>query len=419
MVAAYGPAASAKPIVTQTTNSINGVVYIAADGSNSFTNGVIYNIKFQGIAGANSAQSGIVGKGRFDQLSIVGVDVADVGNCINFNALVSNLTGMWEQMTVQDFTCGPIHSVTSGNGNGVYPEAKNSAFMGMSINNASGGEHNFRSMYWDKFVITNSSFQYPNTNKAGITLRGTSFASGGGPLPPGTVSQYAMVWNNDFSNQPTGGAPLNSYIDAGADEAHMQYAIFDSNYFHDNAASNSIQSMGSYSSIRNNVVNGGSTAILPFAVSGNGSASQSVTDNTVYNNTFYTTSASASMFGVRTFNPTGLNIVKNNLIYTPNAADITPVDVSANSAGANTASNNSAAPNTACDATDSPSFDNVASGPSGFRIAAASCAVNLGTATATFPAVSSDFYQCSQSSGVRLGALVPRTLALCKSGAGQ
>lgn len=267
----------------------------------------------------------------FDQLTFLRIDVRNTAfgwSGFNWN---SGPVKIWDQLSIVDST---VDTLQAGGGNAMFLTATRMAILGNSLDNAGGGEHNFRSMYFDKFVLSNNTFSRPAAAKANITLRAPDWvaipAGSQDPYPDNTYSQYAVVSDNQSIGFAGVNQPVNTSVD-GAHDARTRHIVFERNWQHSYPGTgggfNAIRFNSDFSTIRNNVIDLSgiaTTGDVCIDVRNNGGTSPDPTNNWIYNNTCYSTTAYTGV----TFPITGVSLtatainttVKNNLLYSPNAA---------------------------------------------------------------------------------------------------
>jgi hypothetical protein len=352
-IGAYG--AGAKPVFRRGAGTV--ILNVGQSGSN-WKDARVMDLRLEDNATNNIIA--VNGGGTFDQITFLRIDIRDVTAGFSFN-LTANPIHVWDQLTIADST---VNNIQDGGGNSMFISATRMAVLGNSLDNGlngglGGGEHNFRSMYFDKMVLSNNSMTNPHWDvggpgllgpKANITLRAPNFSAlnlgdppaYNGPLPFGTYSQFAMVSDNNLNapntnaNQPVNTSPDNTR------DARTRHIIFERNWMHSYKGSgsgfNPIRFNSSNSTIRNNVIDlsGASTNGDTCIDIRNSGSTPNPTDNWIYNNTCYSTTAyTGVLFPLKGVNlmATAINTtVKNNLVYAPNAAaPTTAVSVVSNS----------------------------------------------------------------------------------------
>lgn len=324
-VGAYG--AGAKPIVQRGGGSI--IVAIGANGSD-LKDGRVMDLEIKDDRTNNVV--GVNGGGTFDQLTFLRVDISDVAQGFSFGFTASNLVRMWDQLTIADST---VRRMQIGGQNPMFLAASRMAIFGNSVDNEGGGEHNFRSMFFNKLVLSNNKFVGPAATKHNITLRAPEWATGNGPIPPNTYSQLAVVSDNELIGGVGVSISVNSSNDAAFD-ARTRYIIFERNWMHDQPGAgisfSAIRLNSDFSTVRNNVFDlSGISSVgeVCLDIRNNSGTSPNPTTNWFYNNTCYSTTAYNVGLPIRgmAVDATAINTtVKNNLLFVPNATVATVVD---------------------------------------------------------------------------------------------
>lgn len=319
-IGAYG--AGAKPVFRRGAGTV--ILNVGQVGSD-WKDARVMDLQLEDNATNNVIA--VNGGGTFDQLTFFRIDVRNTAFGWSGFSFTSNPIRMWDQLTIADST---VNTLQAGGGNSMFVAATRMAILGNSLDNAGGGEHNFRSMYFDKLVLSNNTFTHPAATKANITLRAPDFGTTNGPLPANTYSQYAVVSDNEAIGFAGVNQPVNTSID-GAHDARTRYIVFERNWLHSYPGSgggfNAIRLNSDFSTIRNNVIDLSgiaTTGDVCIDVRNNTGTSPNPTTNWIYNNTCYSTTAYAGVLfplkGV-SLDATAINTtVKNNLVYSPNAA---------------------------------------------------------------------------------------------------
>jgi hypothetical protein len=248
---------------------------------------------------ATNSVIAVNGGGTFDQLTFLRIDVRSVAFGWSGFLWKAGLVRMWDQLTIADST---VDTLQAGGGNAMFIAATRMAILGNSLDNAGGGEHNFRSMYFDKMVVSNNLFTRPAATKANITLRAPDFvaspAGSQAPVADNTYSQFAVVSDNQAIGFAGVNQPVNTSID-GAHDARTRQIVFERNWLHSypgsGAGFNAIRFHSDSSTIRNNVVDLSgiaTTGDVCIDIRANGNPTQpNPTGNWIYNNTCYSTTA--------------------------------------------------------------------------------------------------------------------------------
>lgn len=318
-VGAYGT--GAKPIVRRGAGTI--ILGVGLAGF-ALTDGRVMDLQLEDDA--TNSVSAVNGGATFDQLTFLRIDVRNTAVGFGFN-FTANPIRMWDQLTIADST---VNTLQTGGNNAMFLAATRMAILGNLLDNAGGGEHNFRSMYFNKLTLSNNTFTRPAATKANITLRAPVWGTTNGPIPVNTYSQFAVVSDNEAIGFAGVNVPINTSID-GAVDARTRNIVFERNWLHDQLGSgagfNAMRFNSDFSTIRNNVIDlsgVASTGDICIDIRNNGGTSPNPTTNWIYNNTCYSPTAyTGVLFPVKGVNldATVINTtVKNNLVYTPNAA---------------------------------------------------------------------------------------------------
>ena len=195
-VGAFG--AGAKPVVQRSGGVTLLTISSSGSAAGAKSDGRVMDLT---IDGNNAGTNGITGAGSFDNLTLLRLDLVNTDYGLNFNFTASNLTKLWNGLTIADSTV-LINPAAPGGNNGMFVAGDRMAILGSSVDNQGGGEHNFRSMYWNRLVVAHNNFSRPAPTKATFTLRAPQFDIGSGPasnptlLPPGTYSEFGVVSDN-------------------------------------------------------------------------------------------------------------------------------------------------------------------------------------------------------------------------------
>lgn len=380
-IGAYG--AGARPVIQWTGGSV--ILGFAANGSNTFKDARIMDLTLDGT-NPGPVISGVDFYGTFNQITFLRLACINVNNCMTQSNTKPALAAPWDQFTVVDSEILP--SQGGGGGNGMFLFSSRTAILGNSFDNNATGEHNFRSMYWNKLVVSSNTFENPNATKANMTLRGPTWYAAFGPLPANTYSQYGVVSDNKFMGAAGVTVPVNTSIDS-AFEARTRYIIFERNWWTSQPAVTTALSLNSsFSTIRNNIFDiSATTGGQCMTVSNNGDT-QAPTDNWIYNNTCYANQGAAVLiFGFRLLTGATNTTLKNNLMYSPSASTTTVVN---NFAGVGTVGASGTFGNSSdIQGKTSPNFASGAPvAPADFKITGGSYALGTGVAVP----VLSDFF---------------------------
>jgi hypothetical protein len=328
-VGAYGT--GAKPIVHSTRTSGWITMISIGSGTNGLflSDGRLMDLALDAHDGTGhplnvgTATTTAIGNrtGTFDQMLILRVDCSYLNNGFSYSgSILQSNDHTWDQITLQDSTT--FHLEGQG-GNSAFMAAKRMAILGNSFDNDGGAEHNFRSMYWNKLVISHNRFANPNTTKANITLRAPNYNEVDALVGLNAWSEYAFVSDNEMTGS---GASLSvgTYVDSGQGDGdhRMRHTIFERNWWHDQPGSTGLMNIDTdYATVRNNIFNslGGSRAVN---LSANNNPLYNAGISWVYNNSVFTTypgDAWGDWVPLRILTNYGSATFANNLVYSPNA----------------------------------------------------------------------------------------------------
>jgi hypothetical protein len=196
------------------------------------------------------AQGAATFKGKFDQITFLRMDMP--GGLVQDVINTAGLTGAWDQMTVVDSTVAPLAGGID-TGRGSFIATGRLAIMGCLFDNNGDSEHNLRTMYMNKMVISHNTFTRPHVLKANLTLRGSPWVSEGGPIPSGVWNEYGFISDNKFLGASGVDTPVNTSIDA-SHETRTRHFIFERNWWTNQVDTHTALSLNSsYSTIRNNI----------------------------------------------------------------------------------------------------------------------------------------------------------------------
>lgn len=324
-IGAYG--AGAKPVFRRGAGTV--ILNVGQAGSD-WKDARVMDLQLEDNATNNVIA--VNGGGTFDQLTFLRIDVRNTAFGWTGFLWKAGLVRMWDQLSIVDST---VDTLQSGGGNAMFVAATRMAILGNSLDNQGGGEHNFRSMYYDKLVLSNNRMRNAAATKQTITLRAPDWvaspAGSQAPIPDNTYSQFAVVSDNENSNIAGVNQPVNTSSD-GAHDARTRHVIFERNWMHSFAGTGTgfqmIKINSDFTTVRNNVfdLSGlSTTGDVCIDVRANGNPTQpNPTTNWIYNNTCYSTTAYTGagfpLKGVNLMATATSTTVKNNLVYAPNAA---------------------------------------------------------------------------------------------------
>ncbi len=417
-IGAYG--AGAKPIVQRAAGVT--ILGIGIGGGGILTDARVMDLTLDGTPGGVSTK-GLAGVGTFDQFTLLRIDIINtlVGFELDLNQ--GGLARAWDQFTIADSTVSIGHP--GGGGNSMFLAASRQAILGNQLDNNGIGEHNYRSMYWSKLVLSNNTFTTPNSGKANITLRGAHWLAGLGPVPANTYSQYGVISDNEIIGGPGVDVPVNTSIDPSV-PARTRYLIFERNWWHGHpgvAGGGTALGLNSdFSTVRNNILDltdAGNAGYRCFDVAvaiggpGDPPTQPNPTTNWFYNNTCYTNAplTVASVFRGINLSATADNTtIKNFLVYAPNAAAAgTNVVVVQNSGTGTVGASGTFGNSSNLQAKTDPLFASATpTVPAHFKPTGVSYAIGAqGFSVATpLPGVLSDFFLAAQPTPSDIGAVV-------------
>jgi len=375
--------------------------------------------------------------GGFDQLTLLRLDIHDIGSGITFGAAfiqdanvqagggLNNPHHLWDQLAIVDNTIRRIGGGNRGNpGLGSFLAARRMSYMGNVVDDTTQGEHPVRVQHASRFVFSNNSLSGapdssgPRGNKETLTIRALNSAPGGETnypfvFPGGVaVTENVLVSDNELVINGYVGAALNDVTTIT--DQRIREVIFERNWYRATAAtSNALDIRAVGVTVRNEIID--TTGFTPghlgirlmeaIITPGWGCPSDvcmvAASDVRVLNNSFY--SADPGNFNAVRLESGVSNItIQNNLGYAP-SADPLPLSVTM-------ISNPRGLPVTACAAcnssatqirTTSPGWAITAPrAPSGFR-PAGSYAVGGGIPTTAF----SDFNLNLRAAPYDMGAV--------------
>ena len=320
-IGAYGN--GAKPVVQWAGGA--AILGFGGNRSNSHKDARVVDLILDGTAPQAPSVAAVDFSGSFGQITILRVDIERTNSGFVQSSSKPNLSAPWDQFTVADSLILP--SQGGPGGNGMFLFSSRTAILGNLFDNKSTGEHNFRSMYWDKLVVSSNTFRNPNKKKANLTLRGPTWYKQFGPLPAGTYSQHGVISDNKFVGAPDVEVPVNTSIDA-SHESRTRHLVIERNWWTGQVGT--VVALGlnsSFSVIRNNIIDlSAGAGGKGIGVTNNGDT-QSATGNAIYNNTIYANqSTPGHVRGVRIFRGALDTTISNNLMYAPSAKSAIVVD---------------------------------------------------------------------------------------------
>jgi hypothetical protein len=351
----------------------------------------IMDLEINGNSGNDS--EGVYGEGGINQVTALRLDIHHVSRAFGFSPFTISFFNengapghiLWDQLAIMD---NNVHTVIGGSGgNGAYVGSQRLMFMGNKIRDTTGAEHVIRLPYTFKGVISHNDLSLPADAKIVVKMQAAVFQ-----VSPTAFTEQIVLSDNKFETRTAWNVGIGPQ-DANENE-HVRNVIVERNWFVPNVEQNNALLLWGVAdvTVRNNLFNmngaGEARGITTYQLGIEGNPS----NVHVYNNTFYDNTARA-FIPIEFGSGTG-HIARNNLGYSPIATG-TPSMVS----GTATTSNNTA------NVKSSPSFVSATpSLPTHFGLAAASNAINQGTALAP---VFSDLSRLNRplNGGVDLGAM--------------
>ena len=319
----YG--SGAKPIIHSSgTSESNAVIRLGAPSTLTMQDWRIMDLEIDGQS--ISGQVGIDENGDADQITLLRMNIHNIGDAVFFNGGIVNLdwrldnqTHMYDQITIQD---GNFHTFL--NGYGFFIFANHFAAMGNYLDDATAAQHVFRIMHTFNGFISNNTIGHPALTKQTFTLRSTSSLTNimNGPA---TYTQAVVVSDNKFigglSNQPVTVGPSTS-----TDVANFKDIIFERNWYTGAGAAccaGMLTIEAQDMTVRNEVMDITGAGSLQLGINVESATGNSPASNNVrlYNNTIFSNDA-ADFFAMETqtlgASPAKNITAKNNLGYAPN-----------------------------------------------------------------------------------------------------
>lgn len=399
-IGAYGPS-SAPPPVVKAANS-RAVLVI----NNSAVNDLrISDLEIVGN-GTTDTSTGIQFGASASNITILRVTIRETGRGISVGG-----TAAISGSVIQESTINNYHAP---GGNAFFGRARNSAFLGNYLGpvpSAGRGEHLLRLQRGQKVVISSNTLTTPNANKHNLAIRGDSHVTAADD------SFYVYVSDNKL----VGG--INAWTmqiapSADTQNNHIYDVLVERNWFLSGASTRiALVIQATRVTVRNNIIDlTGGTGRTGVSIGNRNTSGIPTPDrNEILNNTIHSNDRAGNFIGIQ-LGSAGEDItnttVKNNLAYAPHDSLHALLRTGARVSGTVASNNSDTMPSGKNGVLISPAFDGPLTTPQGYRIGVGSYARSDGTAM--FPATNSDFFQCRDKSGnARIGALVPRALAIC------
>lgn len=332
---------------------------------------------------------------------------------------------IWDQLAIVDSVIGPAGNFPGGGSgtNCLYISATKFLFLGNLADDSTKAEHVLRLPYCTRCVLSNNTLSNPRNDKHELKLHAPAFA-GDNLVAAGTYSELVIISDNKFLDGTLGYVSLAVQPQNSSSNERIRNIIIERNWF---VAGASVQTQstayltGDEITFRNNLSDHTGATFGEFVIVSDFSNTLITvpTNNRIYANTFYMSSATAGAIDVvfiqsATAAPVA-TLVKNNLAYAPLASSI--LFITDNGSGTIGASGTFGNSSTAQIKATSPSFDGT-SVPKDFRIGTGSYAATGGQVL--FPSSNDDFFHCDDTTAnEHIGAFVPRVRARCISGTRQ
>lgn len=397
-----------------TNQAAGGVIGVGAGPGIFPTDGRIMNLEITGSVPAPNPVASIAGVGNMDQLTLLRLNIHDIGDGPAFiinNANKPGNTHIWDQLAIVE---NAIQSISGGGGrHGVYAFASRFMLLGNQINTMTNGtEHLVRLDYLGSAAITNNSLTNGPADKETIAIRGTEQNSAGSTyaqyvLPFSSPTNKVVVADNELTVDSAYGlnvGPANDTI-----VVRVQDVISERNFYRavpgitacsgGVCANAAVRTKANGHSIRNEIVNFDNFKFCNLIQAGSASTGMPAANNIrVYNNSAFsaTTACGAGVFADLQAGVSNIKI-KNNLAYLPSAAAGVSPAFCAGGCGAHDITNNTS---TFAGFTTDPTFANNNAPLLGVGDWKPGTAV-VGTTVPVF----SDFYLIARPTPQNLGAV--------------
>ncbi len=337
----------------------SGVGVFAADGR-------IMDLEINGLSWTGTGNLRAVdGRGNFDQLTLLRLNINNMGDGINFypSSGYLNLAGnthVWRDMFIVDNT---IDTITGGGAtHGIFVYADRFALLGTLIDDTSASEHLLRMDHIGKGVISNNTLRNgptdagPAGNKESIALRGVGSSSPSGntdetvayfkEIMPNNPTEHVVISDNDITVDGFAGiklGPINNNVTSTIRDiiternVYRAPAVFGCSGGTNRCAQFAIQTQANRHTMRNELVYFDNfrfyTAFNLLAASTGMPAANSMD---IFNNSAYTGDSSGGAISFALLDAAGpANVrVKNNLVYAPNLTGSSSIHICAGGCGA-------------------------------------------------------------------------------------
>ena len=312
---------------------------------------------------------------------------------VDMTGIQAGLVASFTEFFMQDSTFGSAVS-TDEDGHAYIGALTQSALLGSSLSATDGViNHTVRISTADRVVIANNTIVGPTgAGDEALKIHAPTFTGA-------NYTEKVVVAGNKITGI-IGIEPGNP-----ADE-RLRKIVVESNWL----VNTDLGITADEAAIRNNVFTGSvGTTFRPINI-GPVVVTQVPTNVLVENNSAYVSATPTTYNMIRMVDNTAATAtIRNNLAYAPNVTSPVVLNNLCTVCGTVTVATNSSD----AQAKNTNPYAGTPSVPIDFAATVAGYADDGGTAS--YPATASDFFNCSQTSGVRIGATVPRSLAVCRS----
>jgi hypothetical protein len=383
----------AKPKVQPATSA---AIILGAPSTPTMQDWRIMDLEFDGQS--NASVSGVGVNGDADQITLLRLNVHDMGSGIMLDAdVIRGIAGthIFDQFTVADGTFNTFRGEY-----GFYLFANRLALLGDYVNDTNGGtaQHVVRIMHSAKGVISNNTFGNPAPTKQTFTLRGVAYSTTNCPsgvclpeyFPYGSyaaLTSQTVISDNHFISGNTAQPVTVEPSDLNFVDTRFQDIILERNWYTSPPNTSCCIPMLKIDAqdvtVRNELIDMTNSAWhRGIAVQAAGTVSPTSNNVRIYNNTIFSNDSTSVLQPIQIQSgATNISFI-NNLAYSPN------ISGTLDTTNAAIASNNSTITNT------NPYF--VAASPTSpatFKITGSSYALGKGTAVPVW----SDFFLYSMT----------------------
>ena len=327
IIGMYG--SGAKPIIRNTGTTNNSS--ILRPPTSAVADRILMDLDFDGQSDTHRNGFFAFANFRLSQLLFLRCDFHDLGGGITITA--DTLTPVVpDQIFLVDSTIERINCSSGTAGpQGVFFAGSQLGVLGNTLNDSTGSsaEHLLRIKYCDRGVVSDNSISNVATNKEMFSLRGVCTDGTCGPFPVGAKTQYVVVSYNIINTNTYSGTVVDTEATAGT-AASIENVLIEANVYYrkTGGGADCIEVRAHKVTVRNNIAEmtiPAATAVVPFIVVGTGGLGTYAQDVWVYNNSAYSNGTqTAVLVRITNTNVTGL-VVRNNILYRPNAGAPTKV----------------------------------------------------------------------------------------------